>query len=106
MGCDFYIITLLEGEGRTDTGKRVDVEIQYRRQRGYFLDGGNTDSDDDDARNRGKQIERYDTTRDLCESGTWTTGTPVDKYYSVVKQKYPEVDAVWNLKRITYTQDA
>ena len=106
MGCDFYIITLLEGEGRTDTGERVDVEIQYRRHRGYFLDPGGSDSDDDDASVRGKQMELYETTRDLCESGAWTTGTPVDKYYSVVKQKYPEVDAVWNLKRITYSQDA
>ena len=104
MGCDYYIVTDLEGAGEASGGEPVDIHIAYKRERGYFLDGTD-DSDDERDGKKDAQMKRHENIRRLCSEGKgWDDDGMREKYHAIVKREYPEVEKIHSLTRIIYTR--
>ena len=106
MGCDFYIVTLLEGTGeRQRQSDDEDIVIEYTEVRGYY---GlyNEDSDDEDAMRQAhqKQRESHEKVRQLCSESVWVNEAVREKYMAIVRDQYPKVEVVRDLARVTYTR--
>ena len=108
MGCDFYIVTLLEGSGeRRRQSDDEDIVIEYKEDRGYYsLYSSNEDSDDEDAMRQAhqKQRESHENVRQLRSGSVWVDEAVREKYMAIVRDQYPEIEAVRDLARVTYTR--
>ena len=99
MGCDFYIITAIEGVGETIGGEQVNINIVHKRECGYFI---LYDSDDKDELNQ-TQIKRCEKINHVCSDGIWNNDAIHTKYHAIVKDQYPDVHTIHSLTKFRYT---
>ena len=102
MGCDFYIVTVLEGVGQAAGGNRVDIQIEYKRECGYFTIAD--DSDDEKGFNQAQQMKRHEKISQLSsEKRGWDNDEIREKYHAIVKGQYPDVETIHSLAKFMYT---
>ena len=100
MGCDFFIVTMLEGSGERDD---EDIVIKYKEDRCYH---GMYSSDDEDTMRQAHQKQRdsHENVRQLCSGSVWVDKAVREKYMAIVSNQYRDIEAVRDLARVTYTR--